>query len=346
MRKKIYIRAANQISIQQPLCEDWMETPVWFQEPYVRATDPNFRDYLSPLDARRMGRILKRALITSQKTIQDSDIEKPDAIITGTGLGCIENTELFLDSLCRNGENLLKPTIFMQSTHNTISSLLAIETKTHGYNVTYSHKSISFDSALFDASLQLNIGGLSSVLVGAHDEMTPSYFTLLERIGYVGGDMKGVCGEAAVSVMLSNEDNNSLCELGATRILYNPTFDSIRSTVERVLYASGLALSDIDAVIIGVNGNASNDKFYEDICSLHFSGIPLLNYKKIFGECYSASAFALYVAAHCLNKGFIPKYLQYGDVPLSDKKPKAFLLVNHSDGKNVSFTVVKAICGK
>ncbi len=346
MRKKIYIRAANQISIQQPLSECWMDEPIFYQVPYTRAIDPVFRDYLSPLDARRMGRILKRALITSLKTLKDSKIENPDAIITGTGLGCIENTEIFLDSLCNNGENLLKPTVFMQSTHNTISSLLAIETKSHGYNVTYSHKGISFDSALFDAFLQLSVGGLSSAMVGAHDEMTPSYFTLLERIGYVGGDMKGTCGEAAVSMMLVDEDVESLCELGATRIVYRPTDTKLSHTIDSVLSESGLSLSDIDAILVGINGNKSNDGCYEKICSQYFSSIPLLHYKHLFGECYSSSAFAVYVGAHCLKNGRVPSHLQYGELTLSSDRPKALLLVNHSDGKNISFTVLKSICGR
>ena len=45
------------------------------------------------------------------------------------------------------GENCLKPSLFMQSTHNTIGSLIGIVLKCHGYNNTYSHEGISFESA-------------------------------------------------------------------------------------------------------------------------------------------------------------------------------------------------------
>ena len=210
MKRNIYINAAEQISIQKPLCLEWIENPIFYDVKYTRSIDPDFKNYLSPLEARRMGKILKRALVTSISLLNKVGIEKPDAIITGTGLGCIENTELFLESLCNNGETLLKPTYFMQSTHNTISSLLAIHTKSHGYNVTYAHKGISYDSALFDAFLQLRLGKISNALVGGHDEMTPSYFTLLEKINYVGGKMDGVCGEAAVSTFLSNSKEEKL----------------------------------------------------------------------------------------------------------------------------------------
>ena len=47
-----------------------------------------------------------------------------------------------------------RPTSFMQPAHNTISSLIAIRHHCHGYNATYSHKHLSSDSALPDASIQ------------------------------------------------------------------------------------------------------------------------------------------------------------------------------------------------
>ncbi|EKC77379.1 hypothetical protein LEA_04207, partial [human gut metagenome] len=37
----------------------------------------------------------------------------------------MENTERILEPLCRDGEQMLSPTHFMQSTHNTIAALLA-----------------------------------------------------------------------------------------------------------------------------------------------------------------------------------------------------------------------------
>ena len=39
----------------------------------------------------------------------------------------------------------------------------------HGYNVTYSHTGCSFRSALEDAMMQLQLGDISSALVGWYD---------------------------------------------------------------------------------------------------------------------------------------------------------------------------------
>ena len=147
----IYIKGLAQISIQRPLCDDWMQNGVAHNEAYVRADDPNFRDFLAPLEARRMGRLLKRAAVVAETALKEGATTCPDAIFSGTGLGCVESTEKFLETLCREGEHLLSPAHFMQSTHNTISSLIAIRTHCHGANTTFSHKTFSFEQALHEA---------------------------------------------------------------------------------------------------------------------------------------------------------------------------------------------------
>ncbi len=141
------------------------------------------RNYVKPLEARRMGKIMKSSLLSSLKAMEQAGIEKPDAIITATALGCLENSELLLNQLQEEGEVMLKPTYFMQSTHNTIGSGIAIFTKCHGYNVTYTHGKDSLEWALRDARMLLKSGKAKSVLVGLHDETTPLYRSLMLRIG-------------------------------------------------------------------------------------------------------------------------------------------------------------------
>ena len=141
------------------------------------------RDYVKPLEARRMGKIMKSSLLSSLKALKVAGVEQPDAIITGTALGCLENSELLLRQLTEEGEVTLKPTYFMQSTHNTISSNIAIRLGCHGYNITYTQDDDSLKWALRDAELLLQSGKVRTVLVGCHDETTPMYRDLLYRIG-------------------------------------------------------------------------------------------------------------------------------------------------------------------
>lgn len=75
--KRIYIRDAEQISLQQPLSEEWMSAPVYCREPYARAVDPDFRLWLSPAESRRLGRILKRALVIGRVIADKTGIGTP-----------------------------------------------------------------------------------------------------------------------------------------------------------------------------------------------------------------------------------------------------------------------------
>ncbi len=342
---RIYIAAAEQISIQQPLCEDWMHNPMLHTEPRCVSIDPDFREILSPIEARRMGKILKRALFTSLKAIRKSGVGQPEAIITGTGLGCIENTELFLQALCRDGEEFLKPTHFMQSTHNTIGSLIGIHTRSHGYNATYAHAGISFESALYDAWLQMRLRKAATALVGGFDEMTPDYFALLRRTGYVGQEGQVPCGEAAVSFMLTVRRDNCLCELAGVALLHRPDVSALCAAAEALLARAGMSGVKPDAILIGVNGSPENDNPYAESSSVFFPRVPRLRYKHLFGESYTASGLGMYVAYCCLAHGMIPSALRCDEttVPAS---PRHLLLLNHSGGKDYSLILLKAVCGK
>ena len=308
---RVFIKAATQISMQQPLSEAWMTTPVEHTEPYVRSLDPNFRDWLNPLESRRMGKILKRALVTAQKVMHDSGVQQPDAVITGTGLGCIENTELFLDQLCREGEEMLKPTYFMQSTHNTISSLISIHDHLHGYNTTYSHKSVSFDSALLDAFTQLRLGDIRTALVTGNDEMTPTYFSILQRAGYVGQPGQVAAGETSVAMMLTTDPADALCEIEEVSM-------SVRGVQQ--------PFAPADLLVLGTNGVPQNDQLYREVAQ-QMPGVETFEYKRLFGESYTVSGLGIYAAAHLLSQG----------------RAGRVLFVNHSDNLNVTFVTLKTV---
>ncbi|MDR0872802.1 MAG: beta-ketoacyl synthase chain length factor [Prevotellaceae bacterium] len=342
MTNSIYINTIKQISVQQPLSDEWFDAPVQYADNYVRAIDPDYKQYFTPNEARRLGKILKRALLVSREAMKDSGVANPDAIITGTGLGCIENTEIFLDKLVREGEELLNPTHFMQSTHNTISSLVAIDAKCHNYNTTYAHKGISFECALQDAFLQMSLpptpstrGGVKTALVGAHDEMTPAYFTLLQKGEYLGRENQVFAGETAVAMMLSTEKTeNAYCKIEAVEKVYGGL---------RVKPA--MTDNQPDYIMVGTNGVAENDNVYFENCAKLFSNVPLLQYKNVFGESYTAPALGVYAAALCLKKGKIPDFLILDTRhKTQDTRPlRNILCYNHFENKNHTFVLLSNV---
>ena len=130
------------------------------------------KDFITPMESRRMGKLLKAATLTSLTVLKEACVEIPDAIITATSNGMMENSENFLEEMIENSESLLKPTLFMQSTHNTIGSSVAIRLCCHGYNITYCQGERSLEWAMKDAVRLIETGRAENVLVGFHDEST------------------------------------------------------------------------------------------------------------------------------------------------------------------------------
>ena len=82
-----------------------------------------------------------------------------------------------------SGEQELKPTPFIQSTHNTVASLIAILTGNHGYNATYSQGKQSLACALMDIRCQMALGRIRSALVLEFDEQVEVWDEVLSLIG-------------------------------------------------------------------------------------------------------------------------------------------------------------------
>ncbi|MDR2533336.1 MAG: beta-ketoacyl synthase chain length factor [Tannerellaceae bacterium] len=346
MNNNVYLLDAKQISAQKPLSEDWTDNPLLLYptpSAFVAAIDSDYTPCFSPNLRRRLGKLLKRALLVSRTVMESTGIACPDAILTGTGLGCVENTELFLEAMTFEGEDCLKPTNFMQSTHNTIGSLIAIETHCHGYNTTYAHKGVSFESALLDAFIRISCGGISNALVGSYDEMTPHYRILLNRTDYPGNCYFG--SEAAVSAMLASEplpDRKPLCHIQAVEMCYGTSLQCVTDSLCRLLDRASCTMGDIQSVMTGLNGSKDNDTVYRNVASELFANKPLLQYKHLFGEAYAVSGLGVYATAVCLNRGRTPGFMFAGEDCKEEAEIKNILFYNHSGGKNHAFILMSS----
>ena len=233
--RKVYVKSSAQISSQLPLCDAWMENPLELYSDRVNPPcEPDWKRFVSPLEARRMTGLMKRALAVSAVSLEEAGLAVPEAVVCGTGLGLQENTEAFLTALCSGERTSLRPVHFMQSTHNTLASLIGIRTGSHGYNATYSHGGLSFESALDDAWTQLRLERFGNALVGAFDEVTPfSYSVYRQGCLYAGGIPS--CG-SAVSFVVDTEAEGALCEIAAVRLLFRPSEEKRRVFVKKLLF--------------------------------------------------------------------------------------------------------------
>lgn len=145
--------------------------------------DVEVGQYVSSAEARRMTMQTRRLVAATRKALQQSGIAQPDAIVCATQWGCMLQSMRFLQDMIDSNEQKLKPTPFIQSTHNTVASLIAILTSNHGYNCTYSQGAKSLDCALADVHCQMQLGRIHSALVLVFDEQVEAWDQVLSLIG-------------------------------------------------------------------------------------------------------------------------------------------------------------------
>jgi len=148
---KVFIRAASCISPQKTFQADgFLNDPVEYTGTRLQTIEPDYKEFIDPKQIRRMSHVIKMGVATAKDCLNKAEVEMPGAIITGTAFGCMEDTITFLTRIIELNEEMLPPTAFVQSTHNTVAAQVALNIKCHNYNNTFVHKGISFESALID----------------------------------------------------------------------------------------------------------------------------------------------------------------------------------------------------
>ena len=147
------------------------------------ADDTDISAYVSGAEARRMTIQTRRLVAVARQAMAESGIALPDAIICATRWGCLLQSMRFLQDMLDSDELQLKPTPFIQSTHNTIASLIAILTGNHGYNATYSQGTKSMACAVKDVEMLMSLGLIRTALVLEFDEEEEAWDKVLSLIG-------------------------------------------------------------------------------------------------------------------------------------------------------------------
>jgi 3-oxoacyl-[acyl-carrier-protein] synthase II len=240
---------------------------------FMKCMEPQYNAFIDPMASRRMSRIMKMGLASALKCLEEAGISIPDAVITGTGLGCIEDTEKFLGALHLNEEKLLNPTPFIQSTHNTVASNIAILIKCFGYNNTFSHRGFSFESALLDSLMLLEEGSVNNVLVGGVDELTANSFIITNRLGFWKKEpvsnlrlldyySKGsLAGEGSAFFALNkHRTDRSAAKILSVGTFYKPEgFTEIEKKISSFLTKGSGESDQIDLVVMGLSCDKVTD---------------------------------------------------------------------------------------
>ena len=350
---KTYIRSSSCISPQKTFRnEGFLTGIVEYTGTRLNALEPDYKEFIDPKLIRRMSHVIKMGVAAAKDCLNQAGVEMPGAIITGTALGCLEDTVGFMTRMVEQNEELLPPTAFIQSTHNTVAAQVALMLKCHGYNNTFVHKGISFESALIDAIMLLREQDADNILVGGTEEMVDVSFKILTRLGLyrrqptsnlelLSTEAKGsMGGEGAAFFLLTDKGSeDNLAELSAIKTLYN--INDIVMGITKFLAENNLEPDDIDLVITGKNGDLKNDAIYKQLSSSIFKNNNIANYKHLCGDYATSSSFALWLAANVIERGLIPQTVI--EKQADSQAPKKVLIYNHYLNKYHSLMLVSAI---
>ncbi|TQD40196.1 beta-ketoacyl synthase N-terminal-like domain-containing protein [Haloflavibacter putidus] len=353
MEPKIYINGTGSISAQKASLQA-LEGPNLYNAPVLKHCFTDFKKYISPREMRRMSTAVKLGVAAANASLEDANVKELSGILVGTGMGCKQDSDIFLEDMLQNKEDFLTPTKFIQSTHNTVSGQIALQLDCKAYNTTYVQSSVSFESAFLDAEMELQTAKKhKNYLVGGVDEIS-DYSIDLQRLD---GQIKeenftnthlmqhispgSIIGEGASFFVLSNfKKANSYAQYLGNKIYNQLQEDEVEMALRNFLQEKEITLKDIDAIILGQNAMLVDQPYFSVFSQGKLQDIPQLYYKHLVGEFYTASAYAFWLACHILKEGKIPQSCKLNQFQIR-KKPEYILLYNVYRGKNHSFSLLR-----
>lgn len=317
----MYINGAGAISPQKTWGDEGvlLSVPIDHANNYLSCIEPDYTQYIDPKYLRRMSRILKMGVAASIIALKEAEITLPDGIITGTGYGCLEDTGIFLRKMVEQKEQALNPTPFIQSTHNTIGSQIALLLTCQGYNQTYTQEAFSFENSLLDASLQLNEYPDQNFLVGGVDEFTDLSLKIQNRFGIFRKTSRSslnlfrtsspgtLCGEGAFYFALSGKKiKQSVVLIDAVETFFKPTQEELLEGIHQFMESHDLKKGGVDLVLAGKSGDNVMDLLTDSILNKAVGSSPVGVFKHLCGEYSTASAFALWLGARIIQDQHVP----------------------------------------
>lgn len=271
---------------------------------------PDYKQYIEPGLIRRMSIILRMSVATAVKCLRSLDNQPFDAIIVGTGSGCLANTEKFLNTFI-GYDGLLPPTAFIQSTHNTIAGQISLTMNNHGYNMTMTQNSLSFELALQDAMMSLD-EGMKTVLVGAADEHIPLLETILES-----EQLKNIIPTSGATFLGLSKEKTPQTKAVITDMHLGFDVKNAATDINNWLELLNLNISDMDHVVVS-NPIESDLKMDFD---------SAIHVEDVVGHYPTNTAFGLHVAVDLI----------------SSKKAKQVLVVNHFHETHLGLMLINAV---
>jgi hypothetical protein len=206
--------------------------------------EPDYKELISPMQLRRMSKPVRSGVAAAKLCMQSLNNFMPQSIHVGTAYGMLEDSENFLKKLIEQDEQMLNPTAFIQSTHNTVSGQIALSIGCTAHNMTYVHNAHSFESALLDASLFMeNLQDDENILIGAVEEFTQTSYAVLNRFDVY--NEANIAGEGASFFAISkNKQAQSLAQVKAFEMFTLNDESELESIIHEFIEAQDLLFSN------------------------------------------------------------------------------------------------------
>ncbi len=312
----MYITASSTISYQPTFRNNGFSSQLSVLNNSSCILNPDYSAFIPVMERRRMSEVLKMAITCSVDCLEQSNLKQPDAIIVGTSMGCCSHTKNFLDKIISANGNLLSPTSFILSTHNTIAGQISLLLKNHGYNTTHTQNSLSFEQALFDATLCINEGA-KNILVGAADEMEEVLYNMKVRLNI----QDSISAYGASFFILTSEKKADeyvmlldVASIGMKNDLIN--------SISECLKSNNIPADEIDLILF----SSSNQNTFTELEKL-FNKQKLLDFQKLSGLYFTNSAFAMNYAIDLLTN--------------ESSKEKIILVCNNLVPENLGLILMK-----
>ncbi len=352
MKNKIYINGLGSISAQ-PEEVPFSGKAIEYSKNIFPAITRDYKNFIPLIKLRRMSSAVKMGIGATKMALKEADIEIPDAIITATGQGSKQDTEKFLETILEQREEMITPTSFILSTHNTVGGQIALNLKCAAYNVTYTHSSASLEWALLDAILMFEEKNPGNILVGGVDEISPT----ISSFSYLNHQLKeeqiknlelfknttpgSITSEGAHFFALSSEKKqNTYARLMDVEIFQAASQEGVEEQLITFLSRNNLNSQEINAVIFGKNGDCRYDHFYTFLQDRLFKDSQQIAYKHLSGDYNTVSGYALWLACKIFRSSAIPELLKLNSVIY--KSSHYILLYNQDLGQNHSLILLSS----
>ncbi|MCU0384538.1 MAG: beta-ketoacyl synthase chain length factor [Flavihumibacter sp.] len=351
MIKPIFIRTARAVSAQDSFnSNDLLQPGRTLTGNRFTYMEPNYQDYFTIMQLRRMSRITRLGLVTAIECLRDAGDYRPEAIIMGTGKGSLTDTEKFIHAVREFAEGTLNPTPFIQSTYNSLNGLIGLHHHINSYNSTYVHTGFSLEHALLDAAFQLNEQSIQTALVGSFEEMTPEHYIIKDKLDFWKKEIESpdaimksspgaISGEGSFFFFLDFQQGAAPLQLVDLTLVFEPGEGAVLNAMDAMLEQQGLGWDQLDVYLSGRNQDSRYEHYYAEVENQLSEITHQLHFKHLSGEFDTAAGFGLWAAVRMAEKNqLFPSLIRkQGSAPTLNY----MLLYNQYYGKQHSIYLLK-----